>query len=393
MSNPFSPSRPPRLHVEPLPHGALAAAARKLTSDRGKPVLEISTWLPDRWAINNANNSSNSNDAEEHFIEEHCQDCRYYCDERVLDDCDLNGQSYCDEDGLDWPLFYARANSPCPCSSHGFHHVQWPCCAGHDDPRDDDTGPIELALGPTRLSVRRLLDPQRTFSFLTTEPRYEFTAVLQRLATSSDGQCFAVSNTRRLANTYDPSNAICWGTDNDLPDSLAEAAEAYAEAESNDDLLDVRTCAHNCYQARSDNAERPLDALAVAVPEHTWSDRLALLVADTTSMPDAFLLLTATGAASKDGLAILLAQWTDALTLPDGQQFTGWLSQPVAGNQSWLIGQTLTDHDQPSAFVLLGQLNPNTCPSPQTTPCDSPAPLSSAVAELADTLSQLSPVC
>jgi hypothetical protein len=395
MTNPFSPDTPPLLHVEPLPPSALAAGAARTTTDTGKPALEISVWLPGHWAVNDAydNGRNSDGDEEEDFINDHCHGCDYNCDDQELDYHDCSGMEWEDSDGLTWRITSATAESPCPFGrGNPLSDVDFPCCAGHDGPCGGDSDfDGELVLGPTRFTAKRLLDAD---VFLTLPPRSEFTAVLQRLHVTPTGM-LAVSNTRRLSNTYDPSNIVCWGSGNHIPRSLAEAADAYATSEANNDLLNVRTCARNCELAADDPANSPLNQLAIPLPSgDPIRSRFALLIADSRTMADAFLLLAASGATVQDGLAIAAAEWIEALPLPDGQLFSGWLSAPLAGGMSWLIGHSPNPvAHRPDLFVLLGQHNPNLTTSATSSSCDSPEPSSSAAAELADTLSRLSPAC
>ena len=424
MTNPFSPQQPPRLHVEPLPTGALAAAAERITHDDGQPALDISVWLPDEWAVNeardsygrrinvNADNRTRNQEGSytpfQCFERDTCSDCQYYRESIDLPYDDVEGMEWMDDDGNHWPITSATADSPCPCYSHGIGDVIWPCPAGHDEPEpsdedyddeddqdedDDGDAPNDglLHLGPTRFTTRRYLSGA-VGPYLGLPLRYEFTAQLQKLSITGDD--FSVSDTRRLSNTYDPSQTVCWGNGNSVPQSLEEAAAAYAQANANNDLLPVHTAARNCRLAAEDATPYGLSKLTIALPPTADEERLALVVADAATMPDAFLLLAATGAATGDGLAITAAQWVDALPLPNGQQFTGWATAPLAGGCSWLIGQTAASGTTAARFVLLGQHNlQSPIPSSLPLPCDSHALSSSAAAAPADTSSLPLPVC
>ena len=355
-------------------------------------MLEISAWLPNQWAINEAHSrQSDYEDAAEGFISNHCLGCKYNTEDIYLCGSDVDDMEWEDGDGVNWPIINATAESPCA-FGRGFDlgEVRFPCCAGHDSPCDDDDNGIdELVLGPTRFTARRLLTQRDYMSLVSAN---EFTAVLQNFNITPTG-ILAVSNTRRLSNTYDPSNVVCWGNYNTKPRFLSEAAEAYAESEANDDLLPVRSCARNCSLSQSDPAQQPLNQLAIPIPAETKGD-LALLVADAATMPDAFLLLAASGAAVKNGIAIAAAEWAAEIVLPDGTLFTGWMSAPLAGGMSWLIGHAINNHaGNPDLFMLLGQHNPNPTTPATCSPCNSPALSSSAAAEQADTSSRLLPAC
>lgn len=377
MTSPFAPDAPPRLHVEALPGEAIVCGIARTNLEnsatgKSETVAVISAWLRDNWACNESyDNGRGDADPYDHFEDTHCDGCRYNCNDRDLDWSDLDNQTWEDHDGISWMLSSATADSPCDfgrgnCS---LRSMDWPCIAGHDEPEEDGEG--EISLGPTRLQARRLLSPAKPWQLATGTAGWG--AALQRVRFTADGTLLG-SNTLQMCNTYEPYHDICWGGGNTRPTSLDEAADTYAYAESNNDLLSVAAFRRNNEEIKaSDHYPKTLsNLLAFELPIGS-SDQLGLVAAEAACNPDAFLLLAASGARVKDGLAACLAQWVEKLPLPNGQTFNGWLSEPLAGGQSWLVGQLATTEDATApeqAFVLLGQINAATAAA---TPVPTPA--------------------
>ena len=360
MTNPFSPSSPPRLHVEPLPANATVASIQRITTDRGKQAVTINAWLPDQWATSEVPTTSNGggNNANEEFYDNYCEGCEYNCDTRELDWNEVEDMEWQDDNGTYWRLSGATAESPCAVAGSGLSglsYISWPCYAGHDEPDDDDDeeedDDIEedFLLGPMRFSTTRLITGIGSYELLDTSER--FTAVLQG-ATPRDGT-WRFTQTRRVCNTYDPSQGICWGGFNTIPRSLAEAAAAYADAECNSDLLPVRHFRRNTTEARLDTHFYVEFGTHLLLPTWQGEAAQAVVLADAANSPDAFLLLAASGAPVKDGIAATTARWVEDLPITEGHTFTGWRTRPLAGMHGWLIGQINTGDGV--IHALLGQ--------------------------------------
>lgn len=359
MTFPFSPSSPPRLHVEPLPANATVASVQRTTTERGKAAVTISAWLPDGWSTADVPTvrRGSSNDAYERFYNTYCDGCDYNCSEIDINGSDLDDLQWEDRHGVTWQISCASAYSPCAVGDGNateLQYIDWPCCAGYDEPEDDDDeeddGDMEedFLLGPMRFSTTRLTT-SGSYPLLDTVER--FTAVLQ--ATSLRDTTWRFSRCRRVCNTYDPSQGICWGNRNTVPSSLAEAAAAYADAECNSDLLNVSQFRRNTADARSDSDFYVEHSSHLLFPIGPWQAAQAIVVADAISSPDAFLLLAASGAPVKDGIAATSARWVEELPIAEGHTFTGWRTRPLAGTHSWLIGQISTGDEL--IQVLLGQ--------------------------------------
>ena len=371
----FNPQTPPQLHVEPLPAGAILAAISSSVDDGyGNPLCKISAWLPDRWAINET--IVRSGTSEDEFIDDHCSGCSYNCSSISLDSSDLDDRIWVDHEDNEWPIASARATSPCQFYEDGLRCVDWPCCAGHDEPDTSSRDEYEnIELGAMRFTVERRIDQRLPFS----QVDKAFSTVLQRAEFSDVEQRWYLTDYLRAVNTYEPSNAICWGSDNDTPSSLMEAAPAYASGGSNDDLLPVDSFIANIQHLRTKSTSDYVRGLPVDIP--TDGGTYALLVASAAITPQAFLLLCASGAQQRDGFAVALAQWADGIALPNGQSFSGWISQPLAGNHCWLV-QTKPNEWEGAEGLLLGQLSTDQIQF-ISEPCDSLEPSSSELAALA----------
>lgn len=359
MTSPFSPSSPPRLHVEPLPTGTTVASVQRTTTERGQAAVTISAWLPDGWSTANvpAVRCSSSADAYERFYDTYCDGCDYNCGVRDLDSREVEYMEWEDHNGVNWQLSSATAYSPCAVNDGGsgeLEHISWPCSAGYDEPDwdadadDDEDEEEDFLLGPMRFSTTRLTT---NGSYPLLDAIERFTAVLQ--GASLRDTTWRFSQTRRVCNTYDPSQGICWGNWNTVPGSLAEAAAAYADAKCNSDLLKITQFRHNTADARSDSDFYVEHSSHLLFPIGPWQAAQAIVIADAISSPDAFLLLAASGAPVKDGIAATSARWVEDLPIAEGHTFTGWRTRPLAYANSWLIGQISTGDEL--IAVLLGQ--------------------------------------
>jgi hypothetical protein len=221
------------------------------------------------------------------------------------------------------------------------------------------------------ISVKRKLSPPYPL-----ELDYEaFHIVLQKAALIDD--TWRCTSSLGCINTFS-NGAICWGNDNDTPTSLQDAADTYADAPGNDDLLSPQTFFSNNYDMKRlvvDQHSSPINTLHLPVPDD--GRQHGLIVCSASTNPQAFLLLTASGCQQKNGLAIALARWS--------QLHNGWLSYPLAGGNCWLVAIAPNIVYEANEGILLGQLHTSEINTPSTpsTPCTSHAPSSSEQAALA----------
>ncbi len=366
----FSPSTPPSVHVEALPSSAYLATAYVSVNSNGHPIACIEAWLPDDWALAHVDPSSNEEDSDETFIEEHCRHCKFYVDETKLNAGDLLDDEIEDEDRDEWDIIFVAVKSPCDAYTDGLGCVHFPCLMGHSMPTYSND-PESADLSAMCISVKRKLSPRSPLAL-----DYEaFGIVLQKAAPVDD--TWRSTSSLGCINTFN-NGAICWGTDNDTPSSLLDAADTYADAPGNDDLLSPQT-----FFANNGNMKRrvvdqhcsPINTLHLPVPDD--GDQHGLIVCSASINPQAFLLLTASGCQQKNGLAIALARWSEP--------HNGWLSYPLAGGNCWLVGIAPNVATEANEGILLGQLHTSEINTPSTpsTPCASHAPSSSEQAALA----------
>ncbi len=302
-----------------------------------------------------------SDDPEEDFLEDHCRSCDYYFDEEVgdidhMDQTDNNGNY----------IVSCMVTSKCPCYSDGLSSVDFPCDQGHDGP-DRSEGDY-FSLPPMAFAID--LTPRMLCPSIVS-------AWVQDIRQDATGAWLCTERYRGI-NIHEANEAVCWGNDNSTPSSLPEAVATYSDAPANEDLLSVSGFKRNITLVRQATAQHPINGLLVG-PGYD-----ALLVANATATPSAFLLLSASGIPSVNGL-IVLGLTSCTHTLADGTTVAGYLTDPVINGRSWLLINNPAaleegGEDFDSQGLLLGQIQSTTS---TTSPCDSPAPSSLAPAELA----------
>ena len=304
-------------------------------------------------------------DAEELFKQDNCHSCDYY-----FDDADGDAGGMTDNDGNF--ILSCRVSSCCPCWADGLDSVSFPCKAGEDSPFD--TGWKQFGKGGDVFSL-----PPMAFTvdlhLALLQPR-SFSAWVQAVNLDDTGTWRCTDQWRGI-NIHEANDVVCWGEQNSNPGSLPEAVATYSDAPANEDLLSVNGFIRNIHQVRR------------ATPVHAVNGSLvgpgydALLVATATATSSAFLLLSASGVPSTDGL-IVLGLTSCTHTFEDGTEVAAYLTDPVIAGRSWLlISNPAALEEGGEAFdsqgLLLGQIQ-STTKSPT---CDSPAPSSLAPAELA----------
>jgi hypothetical protein len=352
----LNPQTAPWLHIQPLPKGYRLASGDYHQSDRIERV-RITTWMPD--AFGDCEIPEDSVDPEEDFLEDHCRSCDYYFDE---EDGDADGMT----DNSGNYIYSCRVTSKCPCYESGLSAVTFPCEEGYDGP-DYNEGDY-FRLPPMAFAID--LTPRKLCPSTVS-------AWVQDIRQDHTGAWLCTERYRGI-NIHEADEAVCWGNDNSTPSSLPEAVATYSDAPANEDLLSVSGFKRNITLVRQATAQHPINGLLVG-PGYD-----ALLVANATATPSAFLLLSASGISSANGL-IVLGLTSCTHTFADGTTVAGYLTDPVINGRSWLlINNPAALEEGGEAFdsqgLLLGQIQSTTS---TTSPCDSPAPSSLAPAELA----------
>lgn len=366
----FTPTKPPRLHIHPLPREFRLARIRPVPSQEGEPLLMIDAWMPKQWRTGSivTNSDRNSDD----FLDEYCYNCDLYCNKRTISlndrhiDCiDIsieftNGAAI--DEGDVTEISFA---SPCPCHSEGLSSVDWPCPAGHDlqDYIDDgEAGEDSINLDCLRFSIllnARTLRPDRD------DTNSPFRAALQDVTQDLGNGNWYITRRRRTLNTYDPSHAICWGSGTEEPINLAEAAETYANTPANEDLLHFDSYYENLNQMRrSEFLPEPLDG-ALAVPESPETRHAFALISSHLSLQTFLFLATAPNACIINSVAVIFLTWREDVPLPDGTTIDCWLSDAFPDGTRWLIKPDLDPDSDSTNGELLGQLQlPTNTPTP-----------------------------
>ncbi len=362
----FSPTTPPRLHVEPLPPATYLAQVESGLGNRGQQVAVLTAWLRDGWAVTDVEGSESA----EEFIVNHCGGCDYYCDTETFDG---QGETIEDGEGVEWRITSACCESPCPCHADGIDYVDFPCLMGHDAPGESNDDESVVLAGMTFTAYREL-DPRAPYALQT--PDQDGIAAELCKAECIDG-VWRSTDALRSINCYE-DGGVCWGRDNDVPASLADAADTYATAGGNNDLLDTASFLHNNQRAR--NAAVPNTVFesghrlsGLLLPIEQQGREQALVVASAAINPQAFLLLTASGCAQTNGLVAAIAFWSAT--------HNGWIIHTGVADHHWLIGISPTEQEA-NEGILLGQLH-ITDINPPSPSCDSHEPSSSAPAALA----------
>lgn len=343
------------MHIQPLPPGTILASGER----RPDKSVRLTCWLPDRFATTPAADQADIGDIEEEFYEDYCRSCIYYFDEDSLNRSDCEEQRLTDSRGN--PIVSAEIESRCPCHSEGLAAVDWPCVEGYSGPDDEAAGSdSEIELSPMAFAV--------DIAF-TSSSIYSSAIKAWCQTVNEDGLC---GGRYQAGNTYD-DDRVCWGNDNDEPDTLATAAVTYGDAPGNSDLLSPDVFSKHRRLCRAEQPEHPLPGLLVP------GGYDALLLATRESTPAAYLLLRGSGIPADDGLIVIGLKATQQ-TLEDGSTVSGYVSEPACGNRRWLL---INDPDQlddsPAGHgLLLGQLPPD-----PLTPCNSITPSSSAPAAVA----------
>jgi hypothetical protein len=347
------PQTAPLVHIQPLPDGyQLASGEHAITQNRVTRntfrTVQLTAWMPDNFA--DATTTGPGSDDED-FVDNYCKQCEHYFDEEELDRQDCSSLGLEDSNGN--PIIAATATSCCPCYNCGLSDVDFPCAAGYADPDNADSEDT-FSLSPMAFAIdvelkRDLAIVRRT------------SAWCQKV--SDDG--LAGSNFQ-AGNTYD-DDTVCWGNDNDNPQTLSEAVATYTDAPGNNDLLSPAAFRDHRADTRRSSAVHPLPGQLVRAGYD------ALLVATAAEMPAAFLLLRGSGVPAEQGLIVIGLEAITHIT-DDGSSVPAYQTEPTAGGRRWLVINDPAALDDPSGDglgLLLGQL-PS---SPE--PCTSITPLSS----------------
>lgn len=341
--------------LHPLPKGYSLATGKAEFFDK-QLLLRLKAFMPagHGYLRFNDDDDTDSDSAYEHFEETVCKHCDYYFEDYVDDGSDIE-----DDDGN--PAISVAYKSRCPCKADGINYVCWPCAKDHDDPADSPPHyQVEGPLPPMAYAV-----DLRVGSHSTGQMRFTL-AHMQAVDTATQ----QVSGVFRSMNTYG-DHTVCWGNDNDNPQTLPEMIDQYIETPANEDLLKAHEYTENRQALRAQELNKPIAGIVIP----PGCD--AALMVSAAYQPAAFLLLRGTGFPSSEGvLAIGLRRHS---LLHDGQWLDGYCTTPIDG-RCWFVlpnPDVTEDPDLQYQALLLSQI-----PDPFSA-CSSPTPLSLAPVALA----------
>jgi hypothetical protein len=357
------PQTAPTLHIQPLPEGYLLASGEWNTfkpnhSQTSYRTIRLTAWMPDNFATCYGSDNGDDGQAEDEFFNDYCHNCIYYFEDEMLGRRECRDLELEDSNGN--PVVTATVESQCPCYNDGIGDVEWPCAAGYDGPDCDSAKQDDIDLPPMAFAI----DIRPFNGWFVSKGT---SAWCQKV--SGDGLC---SDRWRTGNAYD-NDIVCWGNDNDDPDTLALAAATYADAPGNADLISPLTFTQNRHSCRQSTPSHPLPGQLVRAGYD------ALLAASAADTPATYLLLRGSGIPADDGL-IVIGLIATSHTLEDGSTVPAYRTEPTANGRCWLVINDPAALDQPELDgrgLLLGQL-----PSPPE-PCTSTTPSSSALAAAA----------
>jgi hypothetical protein len=349
------------VHIQPLPEGYLLASGefnsiRIPHTTQTVRTIRLTAWMADNFAVASTEGVSTNDDD---FYKEYCRSCDHYFNDQELDRGDCRRLGLEDSDGN--PVVSATVESRCPCYSYGLCDVDWPCAAGYDDPDESSSDDETFQLSPMAFAID--IEPFRSFFCVRSTSAWCQKATADGLA----------GDRWQAGNTYD-DDRVCWGNDNDEPQTLDEAVATYSDAPGNSDLLSPGSFAMHRSRCRASTPEHPLPGLLVR------SGYDALLVASAADTPAAYLLLRGSGIPAENGL-IVIGLMAITHTLEDGSTIPAYATEAAVGGRRWLLINDPGALDDPSGDgrgLLLGQLSPD---SP--VPCTSPTPSSLALAAAA----------
>ncbi|QPN61986.1 hypothetical protein [Synechococcus sp. CBW1004] len=313
----------------------------------------LSAWLPDGHGHLTYAGSCDSDDCLDAFFEETCKGCDFYFQDYSDSDIDY-------EDGNGNPATSITYKSRCRCYEDGINWVSFPCPAGHDDPQDMSAPDvIDGPLPPMVYAIQ--LDPIRG-------RRLSDQAAMQAVDPSS----------RWLSALYESLNvfshgAICWGQNDELPESLPEIVDTYAATPANGDLLKPSDYLANCRNVRSSRCTNPIGGCVIDAGFD------AALLVSSQHQPAAYLLLRGSGFPAEDGV-IAVGLHRHVLLEQDGQQLAGFLTAASDGRCWFVLPHPDHTGDTRLQFqaLLLAQI-----PDPHSLPCSLTPPSSSVLAALA----------
>ena len=361
----LQPTEAPCLHIELLPSRAKAVQVdykHLTTTSYDGPSINIITWSP------GLSMPTTGTQSLEQFSETHCDDCQYN-DSEVEVNCNdnYNHEYEVEIDGDTRTLtgtFYTH--SPCSRYDNGIDDISFPCYAGHELEKDySDYDSLS-----TEYMRYTHVFRDAPFAIEDSQALQQNIEYLEDYDDDIPDGFYATDSTSAI-NCFD-NDSICWG-DNSLGDSLLQIESIYTTSPANEDLLSFESHISNFYEVddMDFNIHYP-DALGFSDHNHRGK---AVIVASARTMTSAFLLLGASGATLKKGVAYVTAQYYKNVAVDDDHILDVWATDVLPTGMRLLFLHKCDDDEFNCLF--LGQV-----PSDfNLQPCESLPVLSSELAE------------
>lgn len=311
--------------------------------------IRLTAWMPDRWGLCEFADLD-SEDADEHWIDDNCDGCKYNFD-TYDEESSSNLDGIVDDDGNQAVL--VRYESCCPYGrGGGFDCVSFPCPAGLDGPDSSYYSIHDGPMPPMAYSVD--LNP------FTGRAHYSY--AWMQACFPSDLLNPRLTRIYQSINTFD-DHKVCWGEENSTPESLPAVVATYCDARANADLLQPESFSQYRTMVRKDPPITAPAGIAIG-PGYD-----AALLVSAQHHRTAYLLLRASGVPANDGHIVA------GLRHHDANSVKGFATDPDTDGNFWFFTLDPTGYVDGSQALLLGQLSTST-----TTACTSTAPSSSALA-------------
>ena len=359
----LQPTEAPRLHIELLPSRAKAAQVEYkhlTTKTYDGPSINIITWAP------GLDMPCKAQQTLEEFSETYCDDCEYNDDEIEVS---TNGSyDYEVEVNGDTRTLVGTFYTHSPCSRYdaGIGDISFPCYAGHE-PGEDNSD----YYGPLSTKYMRYTHVFRDDPFAI-EDSQALQQNLEYLKHDDDDipDGFYATHSTSAINCFD-NDSICWG-DNSLGDSLLQIESIYTTSDANEDLLSFESHDNNADEVSEMDLDIHYpDALGFSDHDHRGK---AVIVASARTMTSAFVLLGASGASLKKGVAYVTAQYYKNVAVDDDHILNVWATDVLPTGMRLLF---LQDSDEEFNCLFLGQVPFDF----NLQPCESLPVLSSVLAE------------
>lgn len=235
----------------------------------------ITVWTEDNYGDCDSTVRLSETGGLDAFIENQCEDCKFYFDE----------EDYEDEDGTGCRITGTRYSC---CDMQRSNNTSWPCPEGLSGPSDDED---VINLPPMRFN-----QALTTFAESGSKEPYKnerCTTFFQKFEIKEDGAY--VTNPLTVINGY-ADGTVCWGKP-DHPQVLCDAMNEYATSDFNEDLQTL-----SCMEERIDDTRKSSPDIRIADTQIIWHHEQpeeerpdAIAYIEPLLNPSTWLILAASG--------------------------------------------------------------------------------------------------